>query len=64
LLTAGDKEERIDAAEGLASSKGEDGNVNEDGLPQAKEKMDMSLRMAYLKQRRRWKCQRGRLTSS
>ncbi len=42
--------------DGFTSRKGEDRNVNEDGLPQAKRKLEMSMRMAYRKQRGRWKC--------
>jgi hypothetical protein len=40
----------------LTSGKGEDGNVNGDSLPQATGKMEMSMGMAYLKQRGIWKC--------
>jgi hypothetical protein len=32
-------------------------DADEDVIPQAKEKMEMSMRMAFLKQRGRWKCQ-------
>jgi hypothetical protein len=52
-------QERKDADEdGLSQTKGEM------EMTSSKGKMEMSLGMAYLKQRGRWKCQRGWHTSS
>jgi hypothetical protein len=50
LLTAGDKEQKDTDEVYLPQAKGK-------MEPQAKRKMEMSMRMAYLKQRGGWKCQ-------